>query len=52
VPEYLDSVARAGRYGAAVLLLLLVTAIVAIWKPMWPKLRGKRENQSTVAQTS
>jgi len=51
-PQYLDSVTRAGRYGVVVLSLLLVTTIVAIWKPVWPGLRSKHESEPTVAQVS
>jgi hypothetical protein len=51
-PEYLDSVAHAGRYGVVVLVLLLVTTGVAIWKPMWPILRGKRSAASQVSEAA
>ena len=51
-PQYLDSVARSGRYGAIVLGLLLVTMIVAIWKPLWSGLRPRRETGSAVSQVT
>jgi hypothetical protein len=51
-PEYLVDVARAGRYGIAVLLLLLVTTSVAIWKPMWPSLRGRRDSASPLSTSA
>ena len=38
-PQFLVSVTEAGRYGIMVLALLLVTTIVAIWKPFSSGLR-------------
>ena len=51
-PEFLDSVARSRGYGLVVLSLFLITTIVAVWKPMWPGLRRRREAKSVVSQAS
>jgi hypothetical protein len=51
-PQFLQSATRAGRFGISVLALILVIVIVAIWKPLWSRLRGRQERPSTVAQAS
>jgi hypothetical protein len=48
-PQFLVSVAQAGRYGVTVVILLLVTTIVAIWKPFSSGLR-RRTMRSVEAQ--
>jgi len=51
-PQYLNSVARAGRYGVIVLALLLVTTFVAIWKPTRLLFRATQERRSAVSHSS
>ena len=51
-PQFLDNATRAGRFGIIVLMLLLVTTIVAIWKPLWSRIRAKQERRPAVAQVS
>jgi hypothetical protein len=41
-PQFLDNAGRAGPYGAAILVLFLVTTIVAIWKPFAGGIAAKR----------
>lgn len=51
-PEYLESLTRSRRLGLFVLSLFLITTIVAIWKPMWPHLRRRREARAAASQAS
>lgn len=51
-PEYLESLSRSRRLGLFVLSLFLITTIVAIWKPMWPHLRRRREAAAAPSQAS
>jgi hypothetical protein len=41
-PQFLDNIARTGPYGATILVLLLVTTIVAIWKPFSGGIAARR----------
>jgi hypothetical protein len=47
-PQFIDSIARSGRYGTTILALLLVTTIVAIWKPFANGIRGRRARGEAV----
>lgn len=51
-PQFVEYATRAGRFGVSILALLLVTAIVAIWKPTLSRLRAKQERRAAVAQAS